>query len=226
MNQSKTLILFSIMTAVYCSSMVIPVLAQNESGYVTFGKSLYGASIKHPADWEVKDSDRTTRGVGYDIIASICPKSMLEYPSEYSPDFSLCPNINEVLVATANLPKNATIEEYISYIQASQKFSYTNYKQENLSDFVIAGLPGKKLVYTYFGDYKHQGEFIKGLQVILLSGNKTYEIRYESPQLQFDDLLPTVEQMISSLKIFPMPPCNFVRQANDTISEGKCILKP
>ena len=62
--------------------------------------------------------------------------------------------------------------------------------------------------------------------MILLSGNKTYEIKYESPQLQFDDLLPTVEQMISSMKILPMPPCNFVREANDTVYEGKCILKP
>ena len=118
------------------------------------------------------------------------------------------------------------MEEYISYIQASQKFSFTNYKQESLSDIVIAGLPAKKLLYTYFGEYQHQDEFIKGLQVILLSGNKTYEIKYESPQLQFDDLLPTVEQMISSLKILPMPPCNFVREANDTVYEGKCVLKP
>ena len=42
--------------------------------------------------------------------------------------------------------------------------------------------------------------------VKIFSGNKTYEIEYQSPQLQFDDLLPTVEQMISSFKILPMPP--------------------
>ena len=114
----------------------------------------------------------------------------------------------------------------MKFIQAGLKFDSTNYKQESLSDIVIAGLPAKKLLYTYFGEYQHQDELIKGLQATIFSGNKTYEIKYESPQLQFDDLLPTVEQMISSLKILPMPPCNFVRAANDTVYEGKCVLKP
>ena len=60
--------------------------AQLDSGYVTFGKSIYGVSIKHPADWEVKDSDRHTRDdkLGYDFIAELCPKSMIEHPD---PDF-------------------------------------------------------------------------------------------------------------------------------------------
>ena len=51
-----------------------------------------------------------------------------------------------MIVTTANIPKDTTMEEFISYIQASQKFSYTNYKQENLIDIVVAGLPAKKLV--------------------------------------------------------------------------------
>ena len=58
-----------------------------------------------------------------------------------------------------------------------------------------------------------------------ISGSHAYEISYTSPRLEFDDLMPAVQQIIDSLKIFPMPPCNFVRDEPSS-SEGKCILKP
>jgi len=219
---------------IFTSLLTIPinVFAQTSDGYVTFGKSIYGVSIKHPTDWHVEEGlDRSTRDdrVGYDLIASMCPNSTLEYPDKDNlPDFSQCPRVNEVILATANLPKNTTIDEYVSYIEASEKFSVTDYKRENLSDTTIAGLPAKKLIYSYFDEYQGQDEFIKAIEVIALSGDKSYEIKYESPQLQFDDLFPIVQSMIDSIKILPMPPCNFVRNENVTSSyadQGKCVLR-
>ena len=154
----------------------------------------------------------------------------MEYPDkEVLPDFVQCPRVNEVMLATGNLPKNTTIDEYVSYVEASEKFSVTDYKRENLSDTTIAGLPAKILTYSYFDEYKGRDEFIKAIQEIALSGDKSYEIKYESPQLQFDDLFPIVQRMIDSIKILPMPPCNFVKDENITSSyadQGKCVLRP
>ena len=64
--------------------LVLPLnaFAQLDSRYVTFGKSIFGLSIKHPTYWEVKEYDRHTRDdkVGYDLIVEMCPKSMIEHP--------------------------------------------------------------------------------------------------------------------------------------------------
>ncbi len=223
----------SVIVIIFTSVITVPIsaFAQTNGEYVTFGKSIYGVSIKHPTDWHVDEgSDRSTRDdrVGYDIIASLCPNSTLEYPDkEVLPDFVQCPRVNEVMLSTGNLPKNTTIDEYVSYVEASEKFSVTDYKRENLSDTTIAGLPAKILTYSYFDEYKGQDEFIKAIQVVALSGDKSYEIKYESPRLQFDDLFPIVQRMIDSIKILPMPPCNFVKDENITssYSQGKCVLR-
>lgn len=230
MKTASLMIIF--LSCVFISSSLSNAVAQTNGDYVTFGKSIYGVSIKHPTDWHVDEgSERSTRDdrVGYDIIASLCPNSTLEYPDkEVLPDFIQCPRVNEVMLATANLPKKTTIDEYVSYVEASEKFRVTDYKHENLSDTTIAGLPAKILTYSYFDEYKGQDEFIKAIQVIALSGDKSYEIKYESPQLQFDDLFPIVQRMIDSIKILPMPPCNFVKDENITSSyadQGKCVLR-
>jgi hypothetical protein len=220
---------------IFTSLITIPInaFAQTDDGYVTFGKSIYGVSIKHPTDWHVEEgSDRSTRDdrVGYDLIASLCPNSTLEYPyKDTMPNLSHCRFINEVVFSTANLPKNTSLDEYVSFVESSAKFSFTDYKIENLTDITVSGLPAKKLVYTYFDQYQGQDEFIKTLEVIALSGDKSYEITYKSPHLQFDDLFPIVQRMIDSIKILPMPPCNFVKNENVstsyTFDQGKCVLR-
>ena len=58
------------------SSLPINAFAQTNDDYVTFGKSIYGVSIKHPTDWHVDEgSDRSTRDnrVGYDITRHYVP---------------------------------------------------------------------------------------------------------------------------------------------------------
>lgn len=127
-------------------------------------------------------------------------------------------------VTVSNLQKNTTLEEYAGSYTGG-KFSFTDYKLEEFGNTTLAGLPAKKIVFSYLGDYQGQDQYIKSLSVITISGNNAYEISYHSPRLEFDDLMPAVQQIIDSLKIFPMPPCNFVRD-EPLSSEGKCVLRP
>ena len=187
----------------------------NNQTLVTYGKDIFGMSIKYPIDWEVKGYNRTQRDdrVGFDLFAILCPKSGLEFPYKgkgYLEDYSQCPNMNEVTISVSNIPKNTTLQEYTSY-HSGGKFSFTDYKLEDFGNTTLAGLPAKKMVFSYLGDYKGQDQYIRSLNVITISGNNAYEISYSSPRLEFDDLMPAVQQIIDSLKIFPMPPCNFVR---------------
>ena len=152
------------------------------------------------------------------------PKSIAEYPYSTMPDLVRCPDNNDLSLATAKLPKNSTLEEYVAYLDKTNKFAYTDYKRENMSNATVANLPAKELLYTYMDEYRGEDEIIKVLEITASSGNRTYEIKFTSPQFQFDDLIPTVRKMIDSINILPMPPCNFVRD-NASLSEGKCTLK-
>ena len=101
----------SVILIIFTSVITMPSvhLLKLVMSYVTFGKSIYGVSIKHPTDWHVDEgSDRSTSDdrVGYEIIASLCPNSTLEYPDkEVLPDFVQCPRVNEVMLATGNFRK-------------------------------------------------------------------------------------------------------------------------
>lgn len=45
----------------------------NNQSLVTYGKDIFGMSIKHPTDWEVKGYNRTQRDdrIGLDIFATL-----------------------------------------------------------------------------------------------------------------------------------------------------------
>lgn len=199
----------------------------SNQNFVTFGKSIFGFSIKHPIDWAVQEFDRNVRDdrIGFDLIAIMCPKSIAKFPYKDSmPEYVQCPEKNDLSVATSRLPKNSTLDEYINYLETTNKFAYTDYNVENSSSTTLASFPARELLYTFIDEYQGQDEIIKVLEVIAYSGNRTYEVKYTSPQMQFDDLTPIVKKMINSIKILPMPPCNFVQ--NDTESfGGKCTLK-
>ncbi len=83
--------------------------------FVTYGKSVFGLSVKHPQDWEVKGSDRQIRDgrTGYDQFATLCPKAILEYPVKEKgiPDYTKCPNEKEVVISVYYLPPNITLRE-------------------------------------------------------------------------------------------------------------------
>jgi len=61
---------------IHCITPVTGQMPQDD--FVTFGKSIFGVSIKHPQDWAVNDYDRSVKDdrIGYDLVASMCPKSI------------------------------------------------------------------------------------------------------------------------------------------------------
>jgi hypothetical protein len=199
----------------------LEVAAQPQDNFVTFGKSIFGVSIKHPADWQVEDYDRRLRDdrVGYDSIATMCPKSVLEHPYRDS-NITRCPEGKQVYLAVRNLPQNSSMEEILNYLNTAGRFEFTGYKVGDISNTSMAGSPAKKSTYTYLGEYNASDEIIKVLEILTIHGNRAYVVSYFSPQLEFDDLMPVVQKMIDSFKIMPMSPCNFVKDDYG----GKCIL--
>ena len=162
----------------------------------------------------MKEYDRTLRDedVGYETIAIMCPKSALES--------SYCPEAKQLVLAVRNLPQNTTEEDLLDYLDTIGRFEFTGNKLEGTNNATMAGFPALSSTYTYIGEYKNETEIIKGLEIVAFNGNRAYAISYFSPQLEFDDLLPVVQKMIESMKISPMPTCNFV---NDEYG-GKCQL--
>jgi hypothetical protein len=199
----------------------LEVTAQLQDNFVTFGKTIFGVSIKHPADWHVDDYDRRLRDdrVGYDSIAIMCPKSVLEHPYMDS-NMTSCPEGKQVYLAVRNLPQNSSMEEILDYLNTAGRFEFTDYKLGEINNTSISGFPAKKSTYTYLGEYNGSDEIIKVLEILTIHDNKAYVVSYFSPQLEFDDLMPVVQKMIDSFKIMPMSPCNFVKDDYG----GKCIL--
>lgn len=215
------LICFLFLTIIFTNYSTLVNGQVQPDNFITFGKSIFGVSIKHPVDWQVNDYDRNIRDdrVGYDLVASMCPKSILERPYQYSNTTS-CPQGKEVLISIDKLPKNATLKEFLNYLEVSNKFVYTGYKPGNTSSTTLSGFPAIKSIFTYLGEHNGTDEIIRVLQVSTIYGNRIYTVSYFSPQLEFGDLMPTVQKMIESFKIMPMPVCNFVKDEYG----GKCVL--
>ena len=188
----------------------------SQNNFITFGKSIFGVSIKHPVDWKVEEYNRTIRenGIGYEIIAIMCPKSVIE--STY------CPEAKQLTLAVRHLPQNTTQKDLTNYLDTAGRFEFAGYKLEGINNTTMAGFPAVSSTYTYIGDYRNETEIIKVLEIIAFNGNRAYAISYFSPQLEYDDLLPIVQEMIESIRIFAMPPCNFVKDQYG----GKCVLSP
>lgn len=225
LNYLGILILFMI------SMFFTPIIAYGQSAnstLVTYGKSIFGLSFKHPEDWEVKGYDRSVRDdrVGYDLFAITCPKSALQYPYKdetFMTDYSQCPDAKDVSIGITKFPKNLTLEEYTDFLNKGNNFTLIDYNLLELNDTLLSSLPAKKIVYSYLGEYNDESEIIKVLNIVTIPGNRAYSFSYHSPILEFDDLMPTVQKIIDSLKITPMPPCNFTKNENSTDS-GKCVL--
>ncbi len=76
-----------------------------------------------------------------------------------------------------------------------------------------------KMVYTYLGEE----EIVKVQEIMTIDDNKAYHVTYTAPVLEFDDLLPTVQKMINSVKVLPMLPCKF-EEDKESAFGGKCVL--
>lgn len=196
--------------------------------FTTYGKSIFGLSIKHPQDWEVKGYDRDVKDdrTGFDLFVVVCPKSILEYPYKdkgFMTDYNECPDSKEVSIGINKFPRNVTLEEYVTFGNMGRNFTLMNYKLIEVNDTLLSGFPAKRSVYSYLGDYSDESEIIKVLEIVTIPGNRAYTVTYDSPILEFDDLLPIVKKIVESLKITDMPPCNFVENENFT-GGGKCVL--
>ena len=218
------LICLVILAMIFVNSMTRVSAQLPQDNFVTFGKSIFGVSIKHPVDWEVKDYDRKIRDdrVGYDTVAVMCPMSVLEHPykEEYLSNITRCPEGKQVVVAVHKLPQNTTLQDFLNYLDVVGRFAFTGYKLGDLNRTTMSRFPAMKSTYTYLGEYKDEEEILRVLEVFTIYGNWAYGVSYFSPQLEFDDLLPTVQKMIESVKITSMPPCNFVEDEYG----GKCML--
>lgn len=228
LNSVIAIIILFTAVIIWCSFSLV-YGQSNNSMFVTYGKSIFGLSIKHPQDWEIKGYDRNVRDdrIGSDLFAVTCPKSILEYPYKdkgFMTDYSECPDSKEVTIGINKFPRNVTLDEYVNLFSKVKNLSLIDYKLLEVNNSLLSGLPARKSVYSYLGENNDENEIIKVLEIVTIPGNRAYTVSYHSPILEFDDLLPTVQKIVDSLKITPIPQCNFVKNENFT-EGGKCVLK-
>ena len=111
-------------------------------------------------------------------------------------DYSDCPTSKDVSIGINKFPRNVTLEEHVNFLNKGKNLSLIDYKLLELNNSLLSGLPAKKSVYSYLGKYNDENEIIKVLEIVTIPGNRAYTISYNSPILECDNLLPTVQKII------------------------------
>ena len=74
----KSLVVFSLLMLLLIStlSIILQASAQNKD-FITYGKSVFGLSIKHPSNWAVVEEARSVPDgrVGKDYFVVMCPEA-------------------------------------------------------------------------------------------------------------------------------------------------------
>ena len=123
------------------------------------------------------------------------------------------------------MPLNATLKQYTDFAWNFLNLTLTDFNPIQRNSTSVSGIPAESNTYTYLDEFEGKDETIKTLEVITVFENRAYKITFSSPQFDFDDLLPTVQKIINSIKILPMPPCHFIK--NETMPYGgACELAP
>ena len=154
------------------------------NNFITYNNPNLGIKIQYPADWTKEEKDF---GLGKNILF-LAPGSPIKYAEKLFIDVldenrsSLSGIVNDEI--NFNKYKNDAI---------------SNYQVIELTPTVVNNIPAYKIVDTYtdpdiFGN-------VKTMDILILKGNKLYELQFTSEPEKYDILLPTVQRMIDSFQI-------------------------
>lgn len=167
---------------------------KNDNSFRTYENPAYGIQIQYPSTWIVYAGDVFSgddANATIDIVSFLGPvksDTKAHAPSLY---ISI---VNPPPSPTTNLNLN----EYLTRIINDYKARLKEFKViESNTSSILAGKPAYKLVFTDEEDEI----YYKTMDIGTMRGDKVYLLSYVAQREQYSDYLPTVQKVISSLKI-------------------------
>lgn len=149
----------------------------------------YEINIQYPSNWRVDEGDVYADDYVTDIVSFIAP--VRSNTEAYAPSLSISidnppPNLNE------------NLNEYLTRITSEYSDTYEDFKViESDTNSILSGKPAYKIVFTDEED----GIDYKSMEIGTIIGDKVYFVTYYAEEEQYSDYLPTVQEMISSVKM-------------------------
>jgi hypothetical protein len=155
---------------------------------LTYKNPIYRMKIQYPSDW---DKLEFNQGNIHDFIV------IFRSPAENALDTKL----ENLVIQAGNLPfENIPLEEVVKANIENLKQSLIDFEIKESTTITIAGSnPAHKIVYTH-KEEEDNGK-TKIMQVLMIKSDKVYLITYTAEQGKYDTYLPTIQNMINSLKI-------------------------
>lgn len=156
----------------------------NFEKYINFN---YDIEIMYPLNWERVESYDSPEGIS--IVQFLSPKE--------NDNDQFQENLNIELVDTSSTP-NTTPNEYIEQTSQYFKDKLPNYKVIESASTLLQGNPAYKLVKKFTSPIDQ--EETQNLEIVTIIDDKLYKISYNAKANKYDQYLPAIQKMMTSLK--------------------------
>jgi plastocyanin len=155
-----------------------------------YNNSKYQVSIMYPSDWTAEEGDNDLAASGDNNIVTLVPSNGTDNrgPSYYHTFLAI--NIGKPTDTDLNTYLADTIDNYSS----SKDFSVV----ESNTNATLSGQPAYVLVWT-----DSEGFDKKSMEIGAIIGGQAYYVDYQSDPDTYDDNLPIINKMLSSLQLPP-----------------------
>lgn len=145
----------------------------------------YGFSLQYPGDWRLEDPGQS--GV---IVSFFSPK-------EGDAD-KFIDNMNLTITDLASEAPMTTDQLADLWLEQSKSaFPAGNFNLVSSDPVTIAGLEGRKSIYTL----KLDNVMAKGVGTMMIKDNKAYIVTFITEEANFDRFLPNLDLVLNSLTI-------------------------
>jgi PsbP-like protein len=161
------------------------VLAQTtNNNFITYNNPNLGIKIQYPFDWTNEETD-----FGWaKYVLFLAPNSPIKYAEKLFIDV-----LDENRSSLSDI-----VNDEISF-EKYKNDAIANYQIIESTPIVVNNIPAYKIVNTYTDPDKFGN--VKTMEILVLKGNKLYELQFTSEPEKYDILLPTVQRMIDSFQI-------------------------
>jgi PsbP-like protein len=154
------------------------------NNFITYNNPNLGIKIQYPADWIKEEKDF---GLAKNVLF-LAPDSPIKYAEK-------------LFIAVLDENRSSLtdiVNDEINFYKY-QNDAIANYQVIESTPIVVNNIPAYKIVDTYTDPNKFGN--VKTMDILVLKGNKLYELQFTSEPEKYDILLPTVQRMIDSFQI-------------------------
>jgi hypothetical protein len=165
----------------------------NSNTFKTFEQPNYGIQILYPSNWRIYVSNYPGEIFHTDDIVSFLAPVSADSEADR-------PSLIISYISTNNRSSYLNLNLYGYVTKATKGYDniYTDFKViESSINNILAGKPAYKLVFT---NVKHDINY-KSMEIGTIVGDKIYSVTFTAEEKEYSVHLPTIQKMISSLKI-------------------------